>query len=42
MHGTVQANRALGNCDLMLIVGSRLTDRVIGRILLNAVPNAVC
>lgn len=29
MHGTVQANRALGNCDLMLIVGSRLSDRVI-------------
>ena len=29
MHGTVQSNRALARCDLMLIVGSRLSDRVI-------------
>jgi acetolactate synthase I/II/III large subunit len=30
MHGTPQANVALGTCDLLLVVGSRLSDRVIG------------
>ena len=29
MHGTVQANRALGRCDLLIILGSRLSDRVV-------------
>ncbi len=31
MHGTVQANRALAECDLLLAVGSRFSDRVIGQ-----------
>ena len=30
MHGTPQANIALGNCDLLLAVGSRFSDRIIG------------
>ncbi|MEA4888878.1 MAG: biosynthetic-type acetolactate synthase large subunit [Clostridiaceae bacterium] len=30
MHGTPQANTALGNCDLLLAVGSRFSDRIIG------------
>lgn len=30
MHGTPQANTALGKCDLLLAVGSRFSDRVIG------------
>ena len=29
MHGTYQANRALAQCDLLLILGSRLSDRVV-------------
>ncbi|MGI6077929.1 MAG: biosynthetic-type acetolactate synthase large subunit [Fastidiosipilaceae bacterium] len=29
MHGTVQSNHALAECDLLLIVGSRLSDRVV-------------
>ena len=30
MHGTPQANTALGDCDLLLAVGSRFSDRIIG------------
>ena len=30
MHGTPQGNSALGNCDLLLAVGCRFSDRVIG------------
>lgn len=30
MHGTPQANAAIGNCDLLIVVGCRLSDRIIG------------
>ena len=30
MHGTVQANMAMQNCDVLLAVGARFDDRVIG------------
>lgn len=30
MHGTPQANTALGKCDLLLAVGTRFSDRIIG------------
>jgi len=30
MHGTPQANSSIGNCDLLLVVGSRISDRIIG------------
>ena len=30
MHGTVQANYAMQNCDVLLAVGARFDDRVIG------------
>lgn len=30
MHGTPQANSAIGNCDLLLAVGCRFSDRLIG------------
>ena len=30
MHGTVQANFAMQNCDVLLAVGARFDDRVIG------------
>ena len=30
MHGTPQANKALGNCDLLLAVGTRFSDRIVG------------
>ena len=30
MHGTVEANNAMQNCDLLLAVGARFDDRVIG------------
>lgn len=30
MHGTPQANSAIGNCDLLLAVGCRFSDRIIG------------
>ncbi len=30
MHGTPQANTALGTCDLLLAVGTRFSDRIIG------------
>lgn len=30
MHGTPQANTAIGTCDLLLAVGTRFSDRIIG------------
>ncbi len=30
MHGSLQGNMAIGRCDLMLAVGTRFSDRVIG------------
>ena len=30
MHGTIEANNAMQNCDLLLAVGARFDDRVIG------------
>jgi acetolactate synthase-1/2/3 large subunit len=30
MHGTVEANSAMQNCDVLLAVGARFDDRVIG------------
>ena len=30
MHGTPQANSSIGNCDLLLAVGCRFSDRIIG------------
>jgi len=30
MHGTVAANEAANNCDLLLAIGTRFSDRVIG------------
>lgn len=36
MHGTAYANRALVECDLMLSVGARLDDRILG------VPSQFC
>ncbi len=32
MHGTVPANRAVGECDLLISVGARFDDRVTGKI----------
>lgn len=32
MHGTVTANRAISNCDLILAAGMRFDDRVTGKI----------
>lgn len=32
MHGTVDANMAMQNCDVMLCLGARLDDRVIGNV----------
>ncbi|MDP6630101.1 MAG: biosynthetic-type acetolactate synthase large subunit [Kiritimatiellia bacterium] len=32
MHGTVTANRAVGECDLLIAVGARFDDRVTGKI----------
>ncbi|TNE36743.1 MAG: acetolactate synthase 3 large subunit [Alphaproteobacteria bacterium] len=32
MHGTVEANYAMHDCDLMICVGARFDDRVTGRI----------
>jgi len=32
MHGTYQANMAVGNCDLLIAIGSRFDDRVTGKI----------
>lgn len=36
MHGTAYANRALVECDLMMSVGARLDDRILG------VPSMFC
>ncbi|MDI3512682.1 MAG: acetolactate synthase large subunit [Betaproteobacteria bacterium] len=30
MHGTIEANHAMQNCDVLLAVGARFDDRVIG------------
>ena len=30
MHGTIEANNAMQNCDVLLAVGARFDDRVIG------------
>jgi acetolactate synthase-1/2/3 large subunit len=30
MHGTVEANNAMQNCDVLLAIGARFDDRVIG------------
>jgi len=30
MHGTPQANSCIGNCDLLMVVGCRISDRIIG------------
>src|SRR5659263_434219 len=30
MHGTVEANNAMQHCDVMLAIGARFDDRVIG------------
>ena len=30
MHGTYEANMAMQNCDLLIAVGARFDDRVIG------------
>lgn len=32
MHGTGYANKALGNCDLLIAVGMRFDDRVTGKV----------
>lgn len=32
MHGSVYANRAVGNCDLLLALGVRFDDRVTGKL----------
>jgi acetolactate synthase I/II/III large subunit len=30
MHGTIEANMAMQHCDVLLAVGARFDDRVIG------------
>ncbi len=32
MHGSVYANQAVNECDLLLVLGSRLSDRTIGKV----------
>ena len=32
MHGTYYANMAISNCDLLIVLGSRFSDRVTGKI----------
>lgn len=32
MHGTVEANNAMQNCDVLLAIGARFDDRVIGNV----------
>lgn len=39
MHGTVYANKAVMNCDLLIAVGARFDDRVTGKLAAFA-PNA--
>ena len=31
MHGTAYANKAICNCDLLINIGSRFDDRIIGQ-----------
>jgi len=31
MHGTYQANMAVSNCDLLVVIGARFSDRVTGK-----------
>jgi len=31
MHGTYQANMAVSNCDLLIVIGARFSDRVTGK-----------
>lgn len=31
MHGTVISNKAINNCDLLICVGARFSDRVVGK-----------
>ena len=44
MHGTVYANKAVLDCDLILSIGSRWDDRITGKLIpkerLRAVPHA--
>ncbi len=40
MHGSVAANRAVSECDLLVSIGARFDDRVTGKIALFA-PNAI-
>ena len=40
MHGSVAANRAINECDLLVSVGARFDDRVTGKVSLFA-PNAI-
>jgi acetolactate synthase-1/2/3 large subunit len=30
MHGTIEANMAMQHCDVLLAVGARFDDRVVG------------
>src|SRR3546814_16689952 len=32
MHGTWEANHAMHDCDVMLAIGARFDDRIIGRL----------
>lgn len=32
MHGTIEANNAMQNCDVLLAVGARFDDRVVGNV----------
>ncbi|ADU91149.1 biosynthetic-type acetolactate synthase large subunit [Taylorella equigenitalis] len=42
MHGTVEANLGLHNCDVLIAVGSRLDDRIIGNVKnYNSLPRKV-
>jgi acetolactate synthase-1/2/3 large subunit len=42
MHGTVEANMATQNCDVLFAVGARFDDRVVGNVAhFNSVPRKV-
>ncbi len=42
MHGTYEANLAMQNCDVLLAVGARFDDRVIGNVAhFNSVPRKI-
>src|SRR3569623_2412842 len=32
MHGTYEANMAMHNCDVLLAIGARFDDRVVGKV----------